>query len=238
MTEQAADSAVYSAVGSDIAAVADTAAATRAALRREKIAARHAMTAVEHAQASQAIIGHLETLLQARVPATVGFCWPIRREVDCRPLVERLLAAGWHAAMPTVVAPASPMQCRVWTPGAPMTVDPFGIPVPAGTATCVPDVLLLPLVAFDAAGYRLGYGGGYFDRTLAILRPLPLTIGIGFECGIVASITPGPHDVPLDCVVTETGIRAFKSAVKTTPTKSLDFPQDQVEDDVRKLPTG
>ena len=81
------------------------------------------------------------------------------------------------------------------------------IPVPATAAGPTPDVLLLPLVAFDAAGYRLGYGGGYFDRTLAAMHPRPLTIGVGFDLCAVADIRPERHDIPLDLIVTESGIR-------------------------------
>lgn len=88
-----------------------------------------------------------------------------------------------------------------------MTADPYGIPVPATALSPPPNVLLLPLVAFDAAGYRLGYGGGYFDRTLAAMHPRPLTIGVGFDLCAVADIRPERHDIPLDLIVTESGIR-------------------------------
>lgn len=183
--------------------------AARAALRREMIAARLAFPPVAHRRASRRILDHLAGLLLPRPPATLAFCWPIRAEPDCRPLVLQLLAAGWRAAMPTVVAAAAPMEFRVWFPAAPMTADPYGIPVPATAAGTVPEVLLLPLVAFDAAGYRLGYGGGYFDRTLAACAPRPLTIGVGFDLCAVPSIHPEAHDIPLDLAVTESGIRRF-----------------------------
>jgi 5,10-methenyltetrahydrofolate synthetase len=88
-----------------------------------------------------------------------------------------------------------------------MTVDPYGIPIPATPPAPPPDVLLIPLVAFDAAGYRLGYGGGYFDRTLAALDPRPLSVGVGFELARVADLQPAPHDIPLDRIVTEAGVR-------------------------------
>lgn len=186
-------------------------AAARAALRRAMIAARQAMPAAALEQASARILEHLAGLLLGRPAGRIGFCWPIRAEVDCRPLVARLLAAGWQAAMPTVVALEAPMEFRAWSPDAPMAADPYGIPVPATSATATPDVLLLPLVAFDAAGYRLGYGGGYFDRTLAACAPRPLTIGVGFDLCAVATIHPEAHDVPLDLIVTEGGIRRFNT---------------------------
>lgn len=183
--------------------------AVRDVLRRAMIVARQAMPAEAQQRASERILDHLAGLLLPRPAGTLGFCWPIRAEVDCRPLVARLITAGWLATMPTVVAAAAPMEFRGWAPDAPMTVDPYGIPVPATAAGPAPDVLLLPLVAFDSAGYRLGYGGGYFDRTLAACTPRPQAIGIGFDFCAVASIHPEAHDQPLDLVVTESGIHRF-----------------------------
>ena len=90
-----------------------------------------------------------------------------------------------------------------------MTQDPHGIPVPATQETPLPTVLLVPLVAFDSAGYRLGYGGGYFDRTLAACAVRPLTIGVGHALSQVSSTYPVPHDMPLDAVVTEAGLTRF-----------------------------
>ena len=87
-----------------------------------------------------------------------------------------------------------------------MTTDRYGIPVPASGAPVLPQALLIPVVGFDAAGFRLGYGGGYFDRTLASLRPRPLAIGVGFELSRLASVHPERHDEPLDLIVTEVGI--------------------------------
>jgi len=178
----------------------------RTELRRAKIAARMALPAAEHARAS----AHIEAALAARLagrPRTIAFCWPMKNEFDCRPLVARLLDAGWQAAQPVVVAPAAAMEFRSWTPGAAMTSDRHGIPVPEAGAFVVPDVVLLPLVAFDDQGYRLGYGGGYFDRTLAGMTPRPLAIGVGFELAHVASVRPQVHDIRLDAIVTETGLR-------------------------------
>lgn len=190
MTDQPSDSAVNSA---DL----------RTALRREKIAARLALPPAAHRAASERILERLGAMLRARPAGTLGFCWPIRAEVDCLPLVRELLAAGWRAVVPTVTLPDAPMEFRPWWPEAPLAVDPYGLPVPATAACPPPDVLLVPLVAFDAAGYRIGYGGGYFDRTLAACKPRPETIGVGFALAQVGSILPGPHDIPLDRIVTE-----------------------------------
>jgi 5-formyltetrahydrofolate cyclo-ligase len=187
-------------------------AAFRTALRREKIAARQALPAEDHAQASARILDHLAGLLLPRPTSIIAFCWPIRAEVDCRPLVQQLIDAGWRAAMPVVVAAAAPMQFRFWSPDVPMIQDRHGIPIPDTPACQTPDVLLLPLVACDAAGYRLGYGGGYFDRTLASLAGCatrPLTVGVGFAMCAVATIHPEPHDIPPDWIVTELGAKHF-----------------------------
>lgn len=188
--------------------------AVRAALRREKIAARLALPAVAQQAASMRILDHLSGLLMPRPAGTIAFCWPIRAEVDCRPLVTGLLAAGWLAAMPTVVAVDAPMEFRTWWPEAPMATDPYGIPIPAAASPmpAIPDVVLLPLVAFDAAGYRLGYGGGYFDRTLVACLPRPLAIGVGFDLCAVPDIHPEAHDIPLDLIVTESGIRRINAS--------------------------
>ena len=181
--------------------------ALRATLRREKIAARQALPVAAHRSASVAVVHHLTEFLTPMPAGTLAFCMPIRAEVDCRALVAHLIDRGWQAAMPTVATRDAPMEFRAWHPEAPMTADPYGIPVPATPRSLNPDVMLLPLVAFDAAGYRLGYGGGYFDRTLAAMHPRPLTIGVGFDLCAVADIRPERHDIPLDLIVTESGIR-------------------------------
>jgi len=178
-------------------------------LRKEKINARMAMPDDEHARASAAIEACLKSALAARRPQSIAFCWPLRREFDCRPLVSALLAAGWRACQPVVLEAAKPMQFRAWQPDSPMTTDRHGIPIPDTPICEAPDIVLLPLVAFDDRGYRIGYGGGYFDRTLASLSPRPLAIGVGFELGRVDSVRPEPHDIRLDIIVTEAGLREY-----------------------------
>lgn len=204
-------------------------AAFRARLRRERIAARIALPADQHRRLSQAIEARLETLLADRPPQVIAFCWPLRREFDCRPLVQRLIARGWRAAQPVVLAPATAMVFRPWTPDAPMTEDRHGIPIPAGDQTVTPDVILLPLVAFDARAYRIGYGGGYFDRTLAALSPRPFAIGVGFELAHVESVRPEAHDVRLDAIVTEAGC--------VIPSPGLAFPSVPNDDPTMKSAT-
>lgn len=190
--------------------------AVRAALRREKIAARMALAQEAHAAHSArietALAGLLDTL-RAVPPAptfrqTLGFCWPHQGEFDARPLVERLLARGWSACLPVVVAEGEPLAFRPWTPALPLAPDRYGIPTPTAGDFVTPDVLLIPLVAVDARNYRIGYGGGFFDRTLAALAARgrrATSIGVGFDFARVADTLPGPHDIPLDFVVTESG---------------------------------
>ena len=183
-------------------------------MRREKIAAREGLPAPEHRRLSLSIEAHLAALLQSCQPRRLGFCWPIRGEFDCRPLVARLIASGVQACLPRVMAPDASLQFLAWQPDSRMLIGQYGIHIPAGGESLTPDVLLMPVNAFDAAGYRLGYGGGYFDRTLAELSTLalqPLAIGVGFELARVASIFPAAHDMPLDAVVTEAGIEKFSN---------------------------
>jgi 5-formyltetrahydrofolate cyclo-ligase len=183
---------------------------SRSALRRGRIAAREALTAVDHATRSTRIERHLLTWFRGRRPAVVGFCWPVRAEVDLRPAVRRLRDAGWRACLPVIVGPAKPMAFRAWTPDTAMAVDRHGIAYPADGEAMRPDVLLMPVNAVDAQGYRLGYGGGYFDRTLAALDPRPIAIGIGFDLARVDSIGPEAHDIPLDILITESGVEIFR----------------------------
>ncbi|MBU0751723.1 MAG: 5-formyltetrahydrofolate cyclo-ligase [Gammaproteobacteria bacterium] len=209
-------------------------AAARAALRREKIAARAALTPALHAAASARIESALEAVLAglAAVAPTrsagaakqiplrectpgvptfspmLAFCWPHQGEFDARPLVSRLLESGWSACLPVVVAAAAPLAFRPWSPQVPLAPDRYGIPTPTGGDFVVPDVLLIPLVAVDDRNYRIGYGGGFFDRTLAALAAggkHVTAIGVGFELARIADTLPGPHDIALDLVVTERG---------------------------------
>jgi 5,10-methenyltetrahydrofolate synthetase len=178
----------------------------RAALRREKLAARMALEENVRLALAVRIEAHLEHLLTPLAPQTLAFCAPVRGEFDAQPLATLLIEHGWRAAMPIVEAPDAPMSFRAWTPATAMSIDRHGIPVPAAGEFVTPNIVLLPLVAFDTQGFRLGYGGGYFDRTLAALVPRPFSIGVGFELARVADIRPQAHDLRLDAMVTETGV--------------------------------
>lgn len=178
----------------------------RAALRREKLAARIALDPTTRAALAGRVEAHLSALLLPLAPQTLAFCAPVRGEFDVQPLASLLLERGWQAAMPVVVVADAPMAFRRWTPSCAMDQDRHGIPIPRAGETVIPDIVLLPLLAFDAQGFRLGYGGGYFDRTLAAMVPRPRAIGVGFELGRVPDIRPQAHDIRLDAIVTEAGV--------------------------------
>ena len=155
----------------------------------------------------------LEARLQEQVarvlanhsPRCLGFYWPYRGEPDLRPVVAQWLAAapGRCAALPVIVGAV--MEFHRWDPTETMARGAYGIAVPASAQRVVPDCVLVPCVGFDAAAYRLGYGAGWYDRTLAAMAARPLTLGVAFAACRLDSIHPEAHDIPLDAVVTEAG---------------------------------
>ena len=180
----------------------------RRLLRERALAAREALSLVERTRLTQQIECHLDALIERLQPRVLAFCWPYRAEPDLRDWVARWLAqgAGRSAALPVVLERHAAMVFRRWAPGDALLTDLHGIPFPAEGEVVVPDVVLVPLNAFDASGFRLGYGGGYFDRTLAEMNIR--TVGIGFELGRVDSVLPQAHDLAMDWVVTESGVFA------------------------------
>ncbi len=164
---------------------------------------RAALSTAEHDALSERIVAHALAALPA--PGVAAFCWPIKHEPGVRGLLGHWAQAGTRMALPVVVGEGQPLSFREWTPETPLAPDRYGIPTPTAGEWLTPDLILLPLNGFDAAGYRLGYGGGYFDRTLAALAPRPLAVGIGFEINRIDSIRPEAHDQRLDWIVTENG---------------------------------
>jgi 5-formyltetrahydrofolate cyclo-ligase len=175
----------------------------RKAERARLIEARVAIDRDKRQQWHAAITQKLTAQFPFLPERVVGFYWPFRGEFDARPLMRELHRQGTRLALPVVVEKATPLQFREWRPGIRMVPGIWQIPVPADSAVVTPTLLLVPLVGFDPASYRLGYGGGYYDRTLAAIRPRPLAIGIGFEQQALATIHPQPHDIPMDYIVTE-----------------------------------
>jgi 5-formyltetrahydrofolate cyclo-ligase len=180
---------------------------TKAALRT------HAAERRAHAAAANPLAGEtLSALLPARLVAGPGAVvsgyWPFRSEIDPRPLMRRLSQAGARLALPVTPERAShaPLTFRIWTPESVLAPGSFQVhEPPPESETVEPDLLLVPLLAFDRAGHRLGYGAGHFDRTLQRLRALkPLTaVGLAYAAQEVASLPADPHDEKLDGIVTE-----------------------------------
>ncbi len=144
-----------------------------------------------------------------REQETVAGYWPVREEADPMPALLRLVARGHRAALPHVMGRTRPLAFRAWVPGDAMILSPFGIPEPRPLAKDVrPTLVLVPGLWFDRAGFRLGYGGGFYDRTLAELRkdgPV-LSIGIAYGGQVGGALPREAHDVPVDWIVTERGV--------------------------------
>ena len=173
--------------------------------RERLIALRQALPAEERRRCGMQIEAQLRDLLAER-PGILGVYWPFRAEFDPRPLIEGAVAEGRTVALPVVVDKKGPLEYRAWRPGEPLVDGVWNIPVPEKREIVTPAIVLSPLVGFDEACYRLGYGGGYFDRTLAVLQPRPVAFGVGFELGRLATVHPQPHDLAMDAIVTETGV--------------------------------
>jgi 5-formyltetrahydrofolate cyclo-ligase len=181
--------------------------AWRKNLRRELLARRQAVPADRLHAWRSAMDRHLQFGFPGLARGVVAFCWPIQNEYDARHLVRRLRERGATAALPVVVAPKTPLIFREWHPGVEMAVGKLDIPYPRAGAELVPKAVLLPMNGFDRQGYRLGYGGGFFDRTLGATKDRnPLVIGVTFEAAAIETIHPQPWDIPVDYVVTERGV--------------------------------
>ena len=188
--------------------------AVRAAIRRERLTARLTLASDEalYMRSSRQIEECLLNWFSQRALSSFSFCTAIRGEVDLMPAATRLISLGWKAAIAVTAEPDAALVFRAWAPQAVMTVDLHGIAVPDTVLVAAPDVLLIPLLAYDSKGFRLGYGGGYFDRTLAALSarvPQTLAVGVGFALAEVESVMPQSHDQQLDFIITENGLRTI-----------------------------
>lgn len=177
--------------------------ATRAKLLARRLAVAQGERDATRVGVTALILEHARKQL---VAGCVGFYWPFKREIDLRHVVRHLIDAGAVAALPVVVERARPVEFWAWQPRTKLARGIWNIPIPAERQVVQPAILLVPLLGFDGAGYRLGYGGGYYDRTLAATTPRPITIGIGYEHGRLDTIFPQPHDIPMDATVTEAGM--------------------------------
>lgn len=167
------------------------------------------------AQVSDRIGQHLEDVLAARGAGretVLSGYWPIKGEPDLRPLLTALHGKGIIIALPVVETRAAPLAFRRWTPQTKMVRGDWNIPVPPPDADVLtPDIALAPCLGWDSGCFRLGWGGGYFDRTLATLAPRPVTIGVALRAAKLPTIYPQPHDIPLDLILTEDGVAATRT---------------------------
>ena len=184
---------------------ADEVKSWRKAERDRLIAAREGLDAATLGLFRQRIDAHLWRAFPGLTAARLAFCWPIRGEYDARPLTHKLRERGAVTALPVVVAPRQPLVFREWHPGVALASGPFGIPYPVDSEAVVPTAALLPMLGWDEGGYRLGYGAGFFDRTLASLTKKPVVIGVSYELAKMKTIRPQSWDIPMDWVVTERG---------------------------------
>jgi len=193
----------------DTASAAENVARWRTNERARLIEMRLNVPAIARKQAAQQVALRLDSLIEQQSGhCIVSLYWPFRGELNLRSWMERSHARGIGIALPEVVAKAQPLVFRLWTPEARMIPGIWNIPVPVDGAVVTPDVVIAPLVGYDTKGYRLGYGGGFFDRTLAAMalrQATPLAIGVGHSCAAVTSIYPQSHDLPMSVILTETG---------------------------------
>lgn len=175
-------------------------------LRRQLQAERQAMS--DRHQRSVHLQEVLRVWLVGRQEQSLGAYWPIKGEFDALPALYRWSEAepGRRIGLPVIDRDTKQLRFHVWFPGCPMEDDAYGIPKPKDTESFEPQMLLVPCVGYGPGGLRLGYGGGFYDRTLAVLSPRPLTVGVGYSHGYLPWLKAEPHDVPLDAMLTEEGV--------------------------------
>lgn len=184
--------------------------AAKVALRKQAHALRAALAPDLRADAARAIAGHFFDHIDFAPEDVVAGYWSIRDELDCQPILIRLMDMGQSVVLPVVTGADAPLDLRLWRADAPLYEAGFGTLAPSDLAPrAAPDLVLVPLLGFDASGTRLGYGGGYYDRTIAALARKPFLVGLAFAAQELPAIPRETHDVPLDAVVTEEGVRFF-----------------------------
>jgi len=155
--------------------------------------------------------------LVERPDTVIGAYWPIKGEFDPLPALFRWQEAGMEAdalgashrrriGLPVINKIDKTLTFHTWYPGCPMEEDAYGIPKPKDTEIIQPTLLFVPCVGYGLGGYRLGYGGGFYDRTLAALQPRPFTVGLGYTHGFLPDLEPEPHDQPLDAILNDNGV--------------------------------
>ncbi len=183
----------------------------RKALRQRLLDARLAMP--DRQVRSDQLQRAMRIWLVGRPDVVIGAYWPIKGEFDPLPALHRWKEDGElidepqprRIGLPVVDKVHKTLKFHAWYPGCPMEEDAYGIPKPKDTEVIVPTLLFVPCVGYGTGGYRLGYGGGFYDRTLAQLQPKPFTVGLGFTNAYVDDFEPEPHDMPLDAILNDNG---------------------------------
>ncbi|MDX0453273.1 5-formyltetrahydrofolate cyclo-ligase [Sinorhizobium medicae] len=171
--------------------------------RARLIAERLAMAPDHRAMCEAQIVNRMLAEIGDMRGLVVSLYWPFRGEPDLRPLMRQISDQGGECALPVVVQKEQPLEFHLWRPGDKLTRGIWNIPVPATPHSCTPDIVIAPVVGFDASCYRLGYGGGYYDRTLAGMTAKRRVMGVGFAQARIRTIYPQNHDVRMDVVVTD-----------------------------------
>ncbi len=190
--------------------VADSSAEVRdwrKAKRAELLKARLELAPEARRQLSRRVLECLIDNFRETCSGTVGLYFPFRGEIDLLPFAEQVSAWGGSTALPVVVAKGQPLEFREWRQSEALQKGALGIPFPVHGVRVEPQTLVIPVVGFDAACFRLGYGAGYYDYTLQAAPARPITIGVGFELARLDTVHPQPHDVPMDLIVTERGLQ-------------------------------
>jgi 5-formyltetrahydrofolate cyclo-ligase len=175
----------------------------RKCVREELIQRRTALSGDTRRTLGKRACARMTEAVDLRAFEVLGFCWPIRGEFDVTDVAKQHLACGGQIALPVVVAKSSALEFWRWYPGMPMRTGIWNIPIPREREVLMPNVVIAPLVGFDESGFRLGYGGGYFDRTLAAASPRPFAIGIGYADSALPTIYPQVHDIPMNLIVND-----------------------------------
>jgi 5,10-methenyltetrahydrofolate synthetase len=190
----------------------DKSAQTKKILRQQLIADRLAMP--DRAVRATMLQQVMRIWLVGRTDTVIGAYWPIKGEFDPLPALHRWKEDGElldeplrrRIGLPVIDKLTKTLTFHVWYPGCPMEEDAYGIPKPKDTDVIQPTLLFVPCVGYGPGGYRLGYGGGFYDRTLATLQPKPFTVGLGFTQGFVDDLEPEPHDIPLNAILNDHGV--------------------------------
>ncbi len=186
---------------------------SKADLRAAALAKRDAMSDEQRAAASEAMAKRGLPFKIERGLVVSGYS-PIRSEIDPAPLMKKLAGQGARLALPAVLSRGKSLAFRAWSPEDRLMLGPLGIPEPSPAAEeLIPDIMLVPLAAFDRAGHRIGYGAGHYDFTLAHLRKAKAIIAVGtaFSVQEIKAVPALPHDVALDYVLTEKKVFDFRS---------------------------